>query len=104
MLKPKTIRDWQLYTNMPDSAKAAKALTEALIEAKKFLKQQIINMRLDHGDFDDIEDLVSQAYHMYMYPVMDVYSHVGASDTEPREVAVSALEEYADIIIDIENF
>lgn len=72
---PSTPSEWQLYVGKPDAMKAATQLQEALQRAFNWV------VTTDEGTPD-------QAMSEFMYPVMNRFVGVGASDTEPREVAL----------------
>lgn len=69
---PRTVHDWQLFSDMPGVKAVAAALTSALREARKVQKNGEDPWKI-------------------LYPVMEKYSKFGACDTEPREVAASHL-------------
>lgn len=75
---PTTARDWQLYRDNPDAAAAAKDLTSAFEAA---IGAMSANDALN----------CYQAFTVFVYPIMEQWQHVGAADTEPRQVAMSTL-------------
>jgi CO/xanthine dehydrogenase Mo-binding subunit len=77
---PETPDDWQLYPG-GKAKSAAKALTAALAKAIEAVKKGM-----------SPED----AYAKFVEPVGDKYAAQGASDTEPRNVALDALEAEAE--------
>lgn len=77
MAYPSTIQDWQLYSSKPGAGVAARALTAALSRAVTAMKRGMSP---------------SAAYERFMVPVMSKHINFGATDTEPRNVALTALE------------
>ena len=79
---PTTKEQWQLY-DIPGAGIAARALTAALKRAEKACKSDENGGR---------KMSLGTAMNKIVYPVMSRYSKVGASDTEPRGVAIAYLE------------
>jgi hypothetical protein len=71
---PEDEHDWQLY-DAPGAASAARALTQALLEALQYLPA----------------DLPMAWKHFQL--TQDQHGAVGACDTEPRDVALAAFDQ-----------
>lgn len=84
---PMTADDWQLFTRMKGSAKAAKELTAVLKKAFVKFDEMI-------ADDEDVEEALAAAGGM-VGSVMDRYARLGATDTESRGVAAQVLVDYA---------
>lgn len=74
---PSTAEEWQLYSSSMKCGQSVRALTTALKKAIRAIEK---GERAD-GLMD-----------RFMYPVMDAHASYGASDTEPRNVALDCLE------------
>jgi hypothetical protein len=72
---PETAEDWQLYFDLPEAEVAARRLTVALLEALAFPPDQLV---LAWKDFQLVQNQ---------------YGHVGACDTEPRDVALRVFDQ-----------
>ena len=95
---PTTAQDWQLYA-MPLSSVAATSLTVALSEAKKSLTHEAQDVELDA---DEVRGLISRVYNTHLVPVMDQFSEFGASDSEPRSIAIGELQACAAEIYEVD--
>lgn len=71
---PKTADDWQLYTCSMKCGTAARSLTAALKRALK-------------------TETVAEAQEIW-YAVASKFSSYGATDTEPRDVAYTIIDEH----------
>ncbi len=88
---PTTARDWQLFTDMKGTAKVAKALTTALKEA-------FLTFSFNARQEEDVEEALASAGRV-LAPVMKRYESLGANDTEARGIAVTALMNYAKLMM-----
>lgn len=80
---PNTPKEWELYTdNCPDAllVQAAVSLTSALEKAMNEVARG---------------GRKTTAYTNHLHPVMEMYARLGATGTEPREIAFSYLERAA---------
>ncbi len=85
---PSTGGDWQLYTSSMPCGRPAHALTAGLKRALKAVdKAAARGLALTIFNEREVEELVET----YVRPVMTKWSAWGASDTEPRETAYSAI-------------
>lgn len=94
---PISSSDWELY-DMPGAAQAAKALTTALIEARRDLSASLrspdlrrIDPTRDDNDEIKLAKLIGQLFSKHLRPVMQKFAKFGASDSEPRYVGSQAL-------------
>jgi hypothetical protein len=80
---PRDARAWQLFSDAPKVNQAAKELTTALSKAGVEAKKKIT------GDESSAAagKILYEIYKKHVVPVMDKWSEVGASDSEPRNVA-----------------
>jgi hypothetical protein len=89
---PQTVKDWQLFTN-PGSEQAAIALTKALEGAGKKLENEVRSFKgLDpYNPPKEIGIVVAHVFNKFVNPVMERYGKLGATDSEPRQVAAQYL-------------
>lgn len=85
---PKTVSDWQLYHGYKGSYEAACKLTSALKKAERQARKGLKKARTTK----DAEAVLGKAMWDIVGPVMSKYASNGASDTEPRNVAMGYLE------------
>lgn len=83
---PTTPRDWEVFSDMAGSGRAARALTAGL---KKALL--VVDKAAKDG-FRPTEDGLDELVEKYVRPAMTKWAANGASDSEPRNHAFSALE------------
>ncbi len=92
MFNPTTAQDWQLYTSNMNCTVAARALTAALKRAK------VRAVAIYRKGGVTPESAAYKAMREVMYPTMNKYADKGACDTEPRGVAVEAIEKHLESI------
>lgn len=88
---PTSAEGWRLFDDDAKSEKAAEALGKALeaagdLAAKKPLKLKGKD-RESKENLKAMAALAAEILRQKVYPVMDKYDSLGASDTEPRMVA-----------------
>lgn len=83
---PRTAEDWQLYCSVPGAKTAARALTAAL---GRLLKEA--DQHKGEG-YIPTRHTVGALIQKHLAPVMERYTKLGATDTEPRCVAYDAVE------------
>jgi hypothetical protein len=75
---------WDLYAGAPNFEEATKALDKAceaaIAEGRKLMKSLPANVIT-------LEQVIQKMMDTHMYPAMNSFTGVGASDTEPREIA-----------------
>jgi hypothetical protein len=84
---PTTVRDWQLFSTMVGSGKAARNLTAALKAAFVKFDAMVASGSTVFKALTAAGEVVN--------PVMRRYANLGAQDTEPRGVAAQAIVDYA---------
>ncbi len=83
---PTTIREWELYSSVKGSGKAARRLTAAVITA--------INEADERFGSLPVAKLLGDVYKKHVDPVMSEFREFGATDTEPRFHAQQTLVDF----------
>lgn len=84
--------EWQLYSDMPGVAAAAKDLNKALHKAVQKLFQELPAVKNNKSAIDKV---LYAAFVNIMAPAMSKHSKFGATDTEPRNLAQQKLSDMA---------